>query len=205
MVRGRCFYIGIADGELLVQVSVVAMLPRLLRNFIHRDVLKQTRGGKLTRVRLRGLESCTAGGFHEISSCPFKNFTKVIVRYRPVSHYVSTLGTRHSCSRIVFAAPSNGRFSRPVTGDLSLYRGLVVLYKRCGNVSCHVQRRLVAGRIDVNSCMLAKKRLTTTIVASTVMHVVPNIVKSRRDTLSSSFRSGLLTTPICAQPTSCGN
>lgn len=155
-------------------------------------------------MRVRGLHSCARSGCHHMSSCPFNNFTKVIVGVRPVRQYVGTLGTRQSCSRIVFAAPSNRRFGRPVTGALSLTRGLVVLYKRFGKVSCQVHRRLVAGRVDVNSCILANKRLTTTIVTSTVVHVVPKIVSSRRSTLSSSFRSGLLTTPICAHPTSCG-
>lgn len=182
----------------------MAILPRVVRNFFGYSVVGQTRSGKLTRVRVRGLHSCARSGCHQISSCPFKNFTNVIVGVRPVRQYVGTLGTRHSCSRIVFAAPSKRRFSRGVTGDLSLSNGLVVLYKRFGNVSCHVQRRLVAGRVDVKSCILANNRLTTTIVTSTVIQVVPNIVSSRRSTLSSSFRSGLLTTPICAHPTRCG-
>lgn len=185
-------------------MSVVAILPRVLRNFFGYSVVDHTRGGKVTRVRVRGLHSCTCSHCHGMSSCPFNKFTNVIVGVRPVSQYVSTLGTRHRCSRVVFASPSKRRFGRPVTGSLSLTGGLVVLYNRFGNVSCEVHRRFVAGRVDVNSCILANKRLTTTIVTSTMIHVVPKIVSSRRSTLSSSFRSGLLTTPMCAHPTRCG-
>lgn len=182
----------------------MAILPRVVRKFFGCSVVDHTRGGKVTRFRVRGLHSCTCSHCQGISSCPFKKYTKVMVGVRPVSHYVSTLGTRQRCSRIVFAAPSKRRFGRGVTGALSVDRGLVVLYNRFGKVSCHVQRRFVAGRVDVNSCMLANKRLTTTIVTSSVIHVVPKIVSSRRSTLSSSFRSGLLTPPICAHPTRCG-
>lgn len=139
-----------------------------------------------------------------MSSCPCNKFTKVIVRYRPVSHYVSRLGTRHSCSRIVFASPSNRRFSRRITGSLSVGNGVVVLYNRCGNVSRHIHSRLVAHRVSVNSCILANNRLTTTVVTSTIIHIIPNMVNSRRDTLSSYFRSSVLSTPVCAHPTRCG-
>lgn len=46
----------------IVEVSVVAMLPRVLRKFFGRSVLTHTRGGNLTRVRLRGLHSCALSG-----------------------------------------------------------------------------------------------------------------------------------------------
>lgn len=188
-------------------MSVLSLFPRFVRTFFHRDVVGHTLSTKLVRVTIASPQRFSRDERRRISSAVCNNNTKVLVRYNPLFRtYRSMLPRGKPQSQIIFLSPTKDPFARSGTGRLCHSCGrLILVYKRCRNMSRHIRRCLTSRLVSVKSCILAKKRLNTVIVSSTITHVIPNILKSTNDTTNSSFCRPVLRCPRCAGPISCHN
>lgn len=183
-----------------MRIDIITVLPEMIEGFFNCSIMKRAQDKKLAEIHLHNLRDYTTDKHRKVDDYPFGGCSGMVMKIEPIDRCISSLKEERVYDEVIFTTPDGEKFNQKMANTLSLTNNLIILCGHFKGIDYRIRESLITKEISVGDYVLTGGELAASIIADSIIRIIPGVISDEQSALSDSFQDDLLAPPVYTRP-----
>lgn len=183
-----------------MRIDIITCLPRLLESPFSDSILKRAQEKGLVTVKIHDLRDHSTNKHRTTDDYAFGGGAGMVMMIEPIDNCISKLKQERTYDEVIYMSPDGELLNQSLSNELSLKGNLILLCGHYKGVDERVREHLITREISIGDYVLSGGELAASVLADSIIRLLPGVLSDETSALSDSFQDGLLAPPVYTRP-----
>ncbi len=184
-----------------MRIDIISVIPELIESNMSYSILKRAQNKGLVEIVLHNLHDySTDPKHHRVDDYPFGGEAGMVIKIEPVDSAISHLKSQRDYDEIIYTSPDGELLNQNMANEMSLMQNIIILCGHYKGIDHRIREHLITKEISIGDYVLTGGELAASVIADTVVRLIPGVISDEQSALSDSFQDNLLSAPVYTRP-----
>lgn len=183
-----------------MRIDIITVLPELIESNISHSILKRAKERDLAEVNLHDLRDYSNDKFRRVDDEPFGFGAGMVLKIEPVARAIEHLKSERHYDDIIYTSPDGEVLKQSMCNTMSMQENLIILCGHYKGIDHRIREHLITREISIGDFVLTGGELAASIIADSVIRLIPGVINDEQSALSDCFQDDLLSPPVYTRP-----
>jgi len=183
-----------------MRIDIITVVPELLESPFNHSIIKRAKAKKLAEIYIHNLRDYSANSYRHVDDYPFGGGAGMVLQIEPVDKVITKLKSERKYDEIIYTAPDGEKYSQKTANRLCLLENIIILCGHYKGIDQRVRDHLITLEISIGDYVLTGGELAATVIADSIIRLIPGVISDETSALTDSFQDGLLSPPVYTRP-----
>jgi len=183
-----------------MRIDILTVLPEILESPFKHSILKRAQEKGLAEIHIHNLRDYSEDKHRKVDDYSFGKGAGMVMAIQPIEKAIETLKSEREYDEVIFTTPDGALFNQRKANSLSLKKNLIILCGHYKGIDQRIRDTYVTMEISVGDYVLTGGELAATIIADSVIRLLPGVLSDETSALTDSFQDNLLSPPVYTRP-----
>lgn len=183
-----------------MRIDIITVLPELIESNISHSILKRAKERGLAEVILHDLRNYSNDKYRRVDDEPFGFGAGMVLQIDPVAKAIEHLKSERHYDDIIYTSPDGEVLKQSMCNTMSLQENLIILCGHYKGIDHRIREHLITREISIGDFVLTGGELAASVIADSVIRLIPGVINDEQSALSDCFQDDLLSPPVYTRP-----
>ena len=196
---------GAGDNSLILykkqmRIDIITVLPEILESPLNFSILKRAREKNLVEIHLHNLRDFSEDKHRRVDDYSFSKGAGMVMAIQPIEKAIEFLKSQRTYDEIIFTTPDGKLYDQKEANSLSMKNNLMILCGHYKGIDHRVRELYITKELSVGDYVLTGGELAASIIADSIVRLIPGVLSDETSALTDSFQDYLLSPPVYTRP-----
>jgi tRNA (guanine37-N1)-methyltransferase len=188
-----------------MRIDIISAVPNLLDSFFNFSIIANAIKNNIAEVFIHDLHDYSVNKHKKIDDYPYGGSKGMVLTCQPIFDCINKLKSERNYDEIIYTSADGSVYDQKKANSLSLLKNIIILCGHYKGVDQRVRDTLITSEISLGNYVLTGGELAASIIADSVIRLIPGAMGDSESALSDSFMDDLLEGPIYTRPSEFNN
>lgn len=183
-----------------MRIDILTVVPELLVSPLNESILNRAQRKGLVEIVIHNLRDYTFDKYRQVDDYPFGGEAGMVMKPEPIFRCIEQLQAERHYDEIIYTSPDGIQYNQHEANRLSTLENIIILCGHYKGIDYRVREHLITREISIGDYVLTGGELAATIIADSVVRVIPGAIGDEASALTDSFQDNLLAPPVYTRP-----
>ena len=183
-----------------MRIDILTILPELLKGPLDHSIIKRARDKGLVEVVMHNIRNYSKNKHRQVDDYAFGGGAGMVMCIEPVDLLIGNLKSERHYDQIIYLTPDGEKYNQKFANYLSTLDNIIILCGHYKGVDQRIRDHLVTLEISIGDYVLTGGELAASILADSVIRLLPGVISDETSALTDSFQDNLLAPPVYSRP-----
>lgn len=183
-----------------MRIDILTVLPELLKSPLDHSIVKRAREKGLAEIHLHNLRDYTDDNYRTVDDYAFGGGAGMVMKPEPIARAIEKLQKERKYDEVIYTTPDGMPYKQPMANRLSTCQNLMILCGHYKGVDQRIRDHFITLELSIGDYVLSGGELAATVIADSVVRLLPGVISDETSALTDSFQDGLLAPPVYTRP-----
>jgi tRNA (guanine37-N1)-methyltransferase len=183
-----------------MRIDILTILPELLKGPLDHSIIKRARDKGLVEVVMHNIRDYANNKHRQVDDYAFGGGAGMVMCIEPVDLLISKLKSERHYDQIIYLTPDGEKYNQKLANYLSTLDNIIILCGHYKGVDQRIRDHLVTLEISVGDYVITGGELAASIIADSIIRLLPGVISDETSALTDSFQDNLLAPPVYSRP-----
>ncbi len=185
-----------------MRIDIISVLPELMESPFKTSILKRAMDKGLAEVHFHHLRDWATNKHRQIDDEPYGGGAGMVMMVEPLDKCISELKAQRDYDEVIYLTPDGLTLNQKIANSLSIKKNLIFLCGHYKGIDQRVRDLHITKEISIGDYVLTGGELAASVLADSVIRLLPGVLNDEQSALTDSFQDDLLSPPIYTRPES---
>ena len=183
-----------------MSIDIITVLPELIESNISHSILKRAKERGLAEVVLHDLRDYSNDKYRRVDDEPFGFGAGMVLQIDPIAKAIEHLKSERHYDDVIYTSPDGEVLKQSMCNTMSLQENLIILCGHYKGIDHRIREHLITREISIGDFVLTGGELAASVIADSVIRLIPGVINDEQSALSDCFQDNLLSPPVYTRP-----
>ncbi len=183
-----------------MRIDIISVLPELMESPFRTSILKRAMDKGLAEVHFHHLRDWAINKHRQIDDEPYGGGAGMVMMIEPLDKCISELKSQREYDEVIYLTPDGVTLNQKIANTLSIKQNLIFLCGHYKGIDQRVRDLHITKEISIGDYVLMGGELAASVLADSVIRLLPGVLNDEQSALTDSFQDDLLSPPIYTRP-----
>lgn len=183
-----------------MKIDIITLFPEMLEGPLGHSIVKRAIDKGLAEVRFFQLRDWSNDKHNRVDDYPFGGGAGMVMKAEPLAACIDELCQTTTYDEIIFLTPDGQTLNQNMANELSLKNNLLMICGHYKGIDQRIRDLYVTREISIGDYVLSGGELAASVLADSIIRIIPGVLGDESSALSDSFQDGLLDAPCYTRP-----
>ena len=184
-----------------MRIDIISVIPELIQSNFEHSILKRAQNKGLAEIHLHNLHDYSHDPKHKrVDDYPFGGEAGMVMRIEPVDNILTHLKSQRQYDEVIYTSPDGEMFDQKMANSMSMLENIIILCGHYKGIDHRIREHLITREVSVGNFVLTGGELAASIMADSIVRIIPGVISDEQSALSDCFQDDLLSAPVYTRP-----
>lgn len=183
-----------------MRIDILTVVPELLDSPLSHSIVGRARKKGLVEINVHNLRKYGLGPRKTVDDYCYGGDAGMVMMVEPVYRMIGELTAQRDYDEVIYMSPDGEQFTQKMANELSLKENLILLCGHYKGIDHRIREHLVTREISVGDYVVSGGEIPASLVADSIVRLIPGALTDETSALSDSFQDDLLSPPVYTRP-----
>lgn len=183
-----------------MRIDIITIFPEMFAGPFTESIIKRAVNKGIVQLHLHNLRDFSTDKNKKVDDYAFSGGAGMVMMIEPIDRCISILKDERNYDEIIYMSPDGEILSQSVCNELSLDQNLIILCGHYKGIDERIREHLITREISIGDYVLSGGELGASVLADSIIRLIPGVLNDETSALSDSFQSGLVSPPVYTRP-----
>lgn len=183
-----------------MRIDIITVLPEMIEGFFNCSILKRAQNKNIAEIYIHNLREYATDRYRKVDDYPFGGCAGMVMKIEPIDRCITSLKAERSYDEVIFTTPDGEKFNQKMANMLSLSQNLIILCGHFKGIDYRIREHFITKEISIGDYVLTGGELAASVIADSIIRIIPGVISDEQSALSDSFQDNLLAAPVYTRP-----
>lgn len=184
-----------------MRIDILTVLPNLLTSPLETSIIKRAQQKNIVEIHIHDIRDYSPDKKRkQVDDYQFGGGAGMVLQIEPIHRCIEKLTSERTYDEIIYMTPDGETFNQKTANKLSLLTNIIILCGHYKGIDHRIREHLITKEISIGDYVLTGGELAATVVADTIIRLLPGAISDIGSALDDSFQDNLLAPPVYTRP-----
>lgn len=184
-----------------MRIDILSVVPELISSNFEYSILSRAQKKGLAEIHLHNLHDySTDTRHHRVDDYPFGGEAGMVMQIEPVDRLITELKSQREYDEVIYTSPDGEVLNQKMANEMSMLNNIIILCGHYKGIDYRIREHLITKEISIGDYVLTGGELAASVIADTVVRLIPGVISDEQSALSDCFQDDLLSAPVYTRP-----
>ena len=183
-----------------MRIDIITVLPEILASPLNYSILKRAQEKNLVEIHVHNLRDFSEDKHRRVDDYSFSKGAGMVMAIQPIEKAIEFLKSQRTYDEIIFTTPDGKLYDQKEANSLSMKNNLMILCGHYKGIDHRVRELYITKELSVGDYVLTGGELAASIIADSIVRLIPGVLSDETSALTDSFQDYLLSPPVYTRP-----
>ena len=180
---------------------IISAIPEVFGDFFTRSIIGRGVEKGLVDIQIHNLRDHAVNKHKKVDDYPFGGGAGMVLMVEPIDRCIKSIQGDGPKKEVIYFSPDGVEFSQIMANKMANEsKDLILLCGHYKGIDERVREHLVDREISIGDYVLSGGELAASVVADSVIRLLPGVLGDESSALTDSFQDGLVSPPVYTRP-----
>lgn len=183
-----------------MRIDILTVVPELLESPLSHSIVGRAVKNGLVEIHVHNLRKYGIGPRKNVDDYSYGGDAGMVMMVEPVYRMIEELKAERDYDEIIYMSPDGELLDQGISNRLSLLQNIIILCGHYKGIDHRIREHLVTMEISVGNYVVSGGEIPATLLADSIIRLIPGALTDETSALSDSFQDDLLSPPVYTRP-----
>ena len=183
-----------------MRIDILTVVPELLDSPLSHSIVGRAIKNGLVDIKVHNLRKYGVGPRKNVDDYSYGGDAGMVMMVEPVFNMINELKSERDYDEVIYMSPDGERLNQKISNELSLKGNIIILCGHYKGIDHRIREHLITREISVGDYVVSGGEIPATLLADSIVRLIPGALTDETSALSDSFQDDLLSPPVYTRP-----
>jgi len=183
-----------------MRIDILTVVPELLESPFNHSIIKRAQDKGIAQIHIHNIRDFSHDKHNRVDSYAFSGGAGMVMRIEPIVEAIEHLTNQREYDEIIFTSPDGDQYDQKTANTLSLKKNIIILCGHYKGIDQRIRDHFITREISIGDYVLTGGELAASVIADSVIRLLPGAMGDETSALTDSYQDGLLAPPVYTRP-----
>ncbi len=183
-----------------MRIDILTIFPEMFAGPFDHSIIKRAQAKKLVEIHIHNIRDYTTDKHRSVDDYAYGHGAGMVMTIQPIADLIDKLKSERDYDEVIFLSPDGEVLNQTMANHLSTFENLIFLCGHYKGIDQRLREHYITREISIGDYVLTGGELAATVLADSIVRLMPGVLNDETSALSDSFQDGLLSPPVYTRP-----
>lgn len=183
-----------------MRIDILTVVPELLESPFQHSIIKRAKEKGLVEIFIHNIRDYSTDKHKRVDDTQYGGGAGMVMQIQPIADCIKHLKSERAYDEIIYLTPDGELLSQAIANQLSVRKNLILLCGHYKGIDERIREIFITKEISIGSYVLSGGELAASVLADSIIRLIPGVLNNETSALTDSFQDNLLSPPIYTRP-----
>ena len=183
-----------------MRIDILTIFPEMFQGPFDYSIIKRAKAKGLAEIFLHNIRDYASNKHKNVDDYAFGGGSGMVMMIQPIADCIIKLKSERHYDEVIYTSPDGELLDQKIVNHMSCYQNIILLCGHYKGIDERIREHFITREISIGNYVLSGGELAATVIADSLIRLIPGVLNDETSALSDSFQDDLISPPVYTRP-----